>query len=993
MVELELRFIGDLEVLRDGSVMTLPPSKKTRALLAYLALNPRSFRREFLCELLWEVPDDPRGSLRWSLSKLRRLVDDDEHPRIIADRSSVRFDPAGVAIDVLALRLLAESGLAETDLATLEDAVCRFRGNFLEGLELANFHEFHSWYVAEREAVARSQQILLRHLLERLSAVPEKALPHARSLVALAPYDESARAALLRLLVAAGHTEEAEQQYHLGVHMLEEVGAKSSGALFRAWRGAPGSAGQKTEPGLRVDVEKVQPSRVASPAPLVGREQELDQLTAAFDRVTEQSSAQVVLIRGEPGIGKSRLMQALADRARAADSLILETSAFESETVRPFALWIDAFRRLGAGAGIELFDSTAQDNRDHLFASLSDLVSQESGTRPVVLIFDDLQWSDESSAAALHYVARMNRERPLLGVLAARDVEVNDNRAVQQALRGLRHDELLQELKLGPLPEAAVKQLIALRSPQADSETLSQECGGNPLLAIELARAQSAGDAAGSLDDLVRERMSRLDSDAAEVLRWAAVLGSRINIAALVRISGLDSGRIGEVLESAERQAMMQPTDRGFRFSHDLIARSIYNEISPARRRVMHRRVAEMLEQEAAMDLAHAADLSYHASRSGDPGLAARAMVSAGRLCLRFFANEDARKLAEKGLQLVTELSDSERVCRTLELRDILMAAAPLEDWQESADEFVALAEQALDYGALSHARLGYYMASNVSWMHGQWTGAREGALQSERMTRGGTDEQQIVGMAEAAECLAMIERDLDQAGAMLMEARGLAARRRFSHPALSSGLGILRFHENQLDEAEELFREARTLCKSAGDRFNEYMANEYLAMIDVERGHYDRALERGAALKEIGEKLREGSEGPFARAFLGLCRYALEDKEDQLEAGLADLRIADAKHRLAYILTRAALLDVERHRLESARARAQEALEYASLLQRATETALAHLALALTCREAGDSKGLQEQMAALESCRGAPVAKWARQRIANLLDLKDMPR
>jgi DNA-binding SARP family transcriptional activator len=76
MGSLSLKFLGDLTIARDGERVDLPPSRKTRALLAYLALTGRAFRREHLCELLWEIPDDPRGSLRWSLSKLRRLVDD-----------------------------------------------------------------------------------------------------------------------------------------------------------------------------------------------------------------------------------------------------------------------------------------------------------------------------------------------------------------------------------------------------------------------------------------------------------------------------------------------------------------------------------------------------------------------------------------------------------------------------------------------------------------------------------------------------------------------------------------------------------------------------------------------------------------------------------------------------------------------------------------------------------------------------------------------------
>ena len=122
MGELELKFLGEFRVLRDGAPLALPPSRKTRALLAYLTLNPRPFRREFLCELLWELPDDPRGSLRWSLSKLRRLIDDEDRPRIVADRVSVEIDRKDVPVDVLKLRSLFSSGLANASESALRHA-------------------------------------------------------------------------------------------------------------------------------------------------------------------------------------------------------------------------------------------------------------------------------------------------------------------------------------------------------------------------------------------------------------------------------------------------------------------------------------------------------------------------------------------------------------------------------------------------------------------------------------------------------------------------------------------------------------------------------------------------------------------------------------------------------------------------------------------------------------------------------------------------------
>jgi DNA-binding SARP family transcriptional activator len=157
MSVLELRFLGDLEVVRDGDRVALPPSKRTRALLAYLALNRRSFRREHLCELLWEVPDDPRGSLRWSLSKLRRLVDDRERCRLVADRLSIELETSDVEVDVLSLQGLTDDALAHGPLESLEAAAARHGGEPLAGLDLPNFHDYSTWLTAQRDLATRAQ--------------------------------------------------------------------------------------------------------------------------------------------------------------------------------------------------------------------------------------------------------------------------------------------------------------------------------------------------------------------------------------------------------------------------------------------------------------------------------------------------------------------------------------------------------------------------------------------------------------------------------------------------------------------------------------------------------------------------------------------------------------------------------------------------------------------------------------------------------------------
>ncbi|QOR38592.1 hypothetical protein HNO52_08775 [Billgrantia diversa] len=235
MNALTLNLLGDLEVIRDGQVLALPPSSKTRGLLAYLARHSRPLSREHLCDLLWELPDDPRGSLRWSLSKLRRLVDDADRNRLKADRLGVSLDTTDIDIDVIGLHALCQNGLATADIEVLEQAASRYRGPFLEGLELDRFADFHAWCLAEREAAMRAQTTLLTTLVGRLADTPELALPHAHAWVRLAPFDEAARAWLVRLLLAQHQPREAERQLQLGTRLIREAGLPLNGQLLRAW--------------------------------------------------------------------------------------------------------------------------------------------------------------------------------------------------------------------------------------------------------------------------------------------------------------------------------------------------------------------------------------------------------------------------------------------------------------------------------------------------------------------------------------------------------------------------------------------------------------------------------------------------------------------------------------------------------------------------------------------------------------------------------------
>lgn len=211
--------MGPIALRRGGDAVPLPSSKKTRALLGYLAATQRRTRRDHLCELLWQVPDDPRGALRWSLSKLRHLVDDGDLCRLVADRETVHLDCSNLGVDWLELRGVATSDLRKQTDGVLERCLAA-EGEFMAGLDLPGSEGFQAWLVAMREDSRRWQVSLLRELVGR-GGDPARSLELARRWCALDPYDALARTALLDLLERSGRRQEAEQQRAAAIRALD----------------------------------------------------------------------------------------------------------------------------------------------------------------------------------------------------------------------------------------------------------------------------------------------------------------------------------------------------------------------------------------------------------------------------------------------------------------------------------------------------------------------------------------------------------------------------------------------------------------------------------------------------------------------------------------------------------------------------------------------------------------------------------------------------
>lgn len=156
--------MGELRVLSQGRPLGLPASRKARALLGFLLATGRPHRRERLCELLWGMPDDPKAALRWSLSKLRAVVDTPERPRIVADRERVQFDAEGVAVDIRDIySSLGQQG-ARLAVPQLQQMAGQLDQQLLDGLDGAGDDTFDAWLVAEREDAAIARVAVLRQL-------------------------------------------------------------------------------------------------------------------------------------------------------------------------------------------------------------------------------------------------------------------------------------------------------------------------------------------------------------------------------------------------------------------------------------------------------------------------------------------------------------------------------------------------------------------------------------------------------------------------------------------------------------------------------------------------------------------------------------------------------------------------------------------------------------------------------------------------------------
>ena len=234
-----MRLLGDVAVSRNGAALALPASRKSRALLGYLALAPRPVSRSALCELLWDVPNDPRGELRWSLSKLRGVLDDEIRARITADRDVVALDLTDCAVDAIIVRDALQAGVETLDPARLRALANAFGGEFLDGVEIDRQPLFASWLVAQRRRFRACHTAVLEQLVRLAPEQSQEVFDDLDRWLQLAPLDAHAHEALLDALARHGRMREAEEHLEATTRLFETEGLDGA-SLAHAWRAARG---------------------------------------------------------------------------------------------------------------------------------------------------------------------------------------------------------------------------------------------------------------------------------------------------------------------------------------------------------------------------------------------------------------------------------------------------------------------------------------------------------------------------------------------------------------------------------------------------------------------------------------------------------------------------------------------------------------------------------------------------------------------------------
>ncbi len=495
----------------------------------------------------------------------------------------------------------------------------------------------------------------------------------------------------------------------------------------------------------------------AGRTPYVGREAEQTELRRLLDAAVRGDGG-LVMIGGEPGVGKTRLAEELLAEAIAADLQVFVGHSYEMEGAAPYVAFVEiletalarapspqAFRQALGEEASEIakllpklrrlcpdippaFELPAEQERRLLFNSIAEVIARAAGSRPLLLVLDDLQWADDPTLLLVEHLAERMRDLPVLIVATYRDTEVDVGRPLAGTFEALRRRHLAHWMTLRRLPEEFVAELLGAlagqEAPRHLVRAVFSETEGNPFFVEEvyryLAEEGRLFDAQGGFrTDLeigeldvpagvrlvVGRRLARLAEDVQRVLATAAVAGRAFSFELLETMGESDPDALLDAIESAQRARLITPApdpsgeDR-FVFAHELIRQTLVADLSLTRRRRLHARVADAIERHYAAPLdEHAAAIAHHLTQAeGEPARVFGYLVRAGRWAMAGAAFEEALRHYESALlrrdaagaadraELLSELGTAYRSTGRLD--------AAIGAWREAVDTYEDLGDE-----------------------------------------------------------------------------------------------------------------------------------------------------------------------------------------------------------------------------------------------------------------------------------------------------------
>jgi DNA-binding SARP family transcriptional activator/tetratricopeptide (TPR) repeat protein len=763
---LDFRILGPLQVYSEGQPVPLRGPRQ-RALLAILLLHAgETVSTDRLIDLLWgeAAPAGARKTLSVRVSELRKRLEPAAHgaETIVTRAPGYAVELGPEQLDLRRFERLSAAGREALDVGDAVTASERL-GTALSlwsGPPLADF-AFEPFAQAE---IARLEELRLGALEDRIAAHLDlgrhaQLVGELEALVSEHPLRERPRGQLMLALHRCGRQAEALETYRQGRRALvDELGLEPTREL-RALEKAILAQDPALDAPARARATR--PSATARGGAFVGRESELAELMAALADA-RAGRGRLVLVGGEPGIGKSRLAEELAARAEELGARVLSGRCWEAGGAPAFWPWVQALRgyirarepealrpELGPGGPDlaqllpELHEllpelpeppTLAPDGaRFRLFDATATLLRNAACVRPLVVVLDDLHAADTPSLLLLEFIADELDGTHVLILGAYRHTDVRGDHQLTSTLAELARKQAARRIMLAGLAEGAVARYIELSTgvvaPGSLVAALHRGTDGNPLFLAELARLLGEDRLLerGTLERLpiprgvheaIGSRLRRLSDGCQRLLSVASGLGREFSVAALERVSGANGEALLELLDEARAAYVVGDVPGAperLSFSHALVRDALYEQLGSARRVRLHAQIGEALRGLYARDPEpHLAEIAHHffqAATGGEHDRAIDYARRAGERAGRLLAYEEAVRLYRMALAALEakQSADEQTRCELLlALGDALARSGEMGSAKETFAQAAELARRIGRPELLAKAAIGY---------------------------------------------------------------------------------------------------------------------------------------------------------------------------------------------------------------------------------------------------------------------------------------------